>query len=107
MTSKLSLPMSSIRGLAFLLLGITSHLAAEDLLSPTDTLFGGQVTGDTFRVGFSGGAAGAIPAAGRRFLRVDLFLDDTLVYIQSNIVLILIFPLRYKTSICFASTSFD
>ena len=51
--------MSSIRGLAFLLLGITSHLAAEDLLSPTDTLFGGQVTEDTFRVGFSGGAAGA------------------------------------------------
>ena len=59
MTSRLSLPLSSIRGLAFLLLGITSHLAAEDLLSPTDTLFGGQVTGDTFRVGFSGGAAGA------------------------------------------------
>ena len=56
MLSKLSLSMSR---LALLLLATTGPATAEDLLSSSDTLFGGQVSGDIFQVGLSGDTADA------------------------------------------------
>ena len=49
----------SISRLALVLLIATGAAKSEDLLGSSDTLFGGQLTGDNFQVGVSGGAAGA------------------------------------------------
>ena len=49
----------SMSRLALVLLIATGAAKSEDLLSSSDTLFGGQLTGDNFQVGVSGGAAGA------------------------------------------------
>ena len=45
--------------LALLVLIANGAAKAEDLLSPSDTVYGGQLTGDNFQVGMSGFAAGA------------------------------------------------
>lgn len=45
--------------LALLVLTLTGASMAEDLLSPSDTVFGGQLTGGNFQVGMNGFAAGA------------------------------------------------
>ena len=48
----------SLFGTALLLLCTVVAASAEDLLSPDDTFFGGQIIGDNFEVGRDGGAAG-------------------------------------------------
>ena len=49
----------SLFRLALVLVMAIGAAKAEDLLSPSDTLFGGQLIGDNFQVGMSGFAAGA------------------------------------------------
>ncbi len=50
---------ASLTALVTLLLASAGPSTADDILSASDTFFGGQIIGNSFEVGVSGGAAGA------------------------------------------------
>ncbi len=83
-------------GLAVLLLGTVAPTKAEDLLSPDDTFFGGQVIGDNFEIGREGVAAGvnnwpgaegpqhAVDGVGQKYLNFGEFNSGIVITPQAG-----------------------